>query len=496
MAKKILLGAEYSVLEPLALFYLSAVAKSEGVESKIVFGRGPQYPEWREALSTFQPDFLGLSVYTGHHAAIKKFLKDVVKPKYPTLEVIVGGPHATFFPRQVLDFADYVVVGEGFGSLRKILKGEAPKGILLPLDKEQFPKSDRDDFYKEYPEHLKNRIKNVIAGTGCPYMCSYCYNSANFDENPDFDESQKKLLLEKYPHKRFFPLEQRPVQDFVDEISDVLRLSPETEFFYFQDDVFGSNLDWLKEFVSKASIMDISFHANTRFEHIDPRKDSGKERIDLLKKAGCTGFSIAIESADPIICREVLSRNLDHDLVFASMNYLHEHGFKVRTNNMLGLPLGATMNPTKVNLEADLETLELNVKLYKEFGIPTFAWASTLAPYPGTHIDRYCKEHGFYENVFTDLTGEETYRIKSVLRHPRKWVGSELSSKTPEVWLSNYEEEMYRNQINTLMNLFPTFAKIPDGHKLAREFLEHDNLNFEVLNKAFRTHVYNKELFL
>ena len=494
MLKRVLLGAEYSILEPLALYHLASIAKSEGWEQKIILGKGPDYKEWAEAIEDFNPSLFGLTVYTGNHLEIADFMKKV-KNKNPSMKTIAGGPHATYFPKQSQEFSDFVVVGEGFDAFRRILKSEAGSGIILPTKREPFPPSFRDDFYQENPKHKKNRIKNTIANTGCPYTCSHCYNSANIEEIPDFSKEQIGDLKKLYPSKRFFPIMQRPVKEVVDEISNIKKISPETEFLFIEDDIFGMNLNWLREF-SKQYEGRIPFHANMRFELTDPRKDTGKERIDLLKKAGCTGLSFAIESADPIICKEVLSRNTDNELIFLVMDAMSKAGLKVRTYQMMGLPYGATTKPTKINLEADLETLELNVRLKEETGLPTFAWASTLAPYPGTRIANYCNKHGFYEGDFNDLAGEETYRIRSVLRHPKEWVGPNLSSKKEGAWLPLEEQEIYRSQLTELMNYFPVFASIPQGHKLAKQFLNKKEHSSAGLNKAIRTHIYDTSLFL
>jgi len=494
MKGKILLGAEYTPLEPLALYYLASIAKSEGFDQKIVMSTGPEYHEWLRAIESFQPSKIGLTVYTGNHIQIANFIKRLRGGK-PTLEVITGGPHATYFPKQALEFSDYVVVGEGFNSFRRILKGSVKPGLILPEQSEPFPVPLREEFYQTSPGHKNNRIKNVIGGTGCPFNCAHCYNSANFKEISDFNREQVEQLIKRYPSGRFFPPVHRPVKEFLQEIKDLERVSPETKFLFLEDDIFGMNLNWLREFAENYTAK-IPYHANMRFEFLDPKKDAGKERIELLKKSGCTGLSFAIECSDEIICKEVLNRRSDNELILRVMRAMAEAGIKVRTYQMIGLPYGATTEQTEVNLEADLKTLELNVRLKEETGLPTFAWASTLAPYPGTKIANYCSKHGHYIGDFSNLSGQETYRIRSILRHPRKWVGPSLGADKTELWLPEEEQENYRNQLVALMNHFPLFAMLPNGHKLAREFLKQKDLSSAGLNKATRNFVYDGSLFL
>jgi radical SAM superfamily enzyme YgiQ (UPF0313 family) len=224
-----------------------------------------------------------------------------------------------------------------------------------------------------------------------------------------------------------------------------------------------------------------------RFEFVDPEKSKGRERLKLLKQAGCTGLSLAIESGSEVVRQEILNRKTSEELIFRSIKSLGEEGFKVRTYNMIGFPYGATKNETKMNLEADLETLEFNVRLKEETGLPTFAWASTLVPYPGTKIANYCSEKGFYNGTLEDIAGDETYRIGSVLKHLKNYGSKER--------LSQEEQKRYGNQLRELMNYFPILANIPKGHELARKFLERGDLTSTGFNKAVRSHVYRNELF-
>ena len=491
MTKKILFGAEYSILDPLGLFHLSSIAKQEGFESKIVLGKRPDYNEFEKAIKEFNPNFFGITVYTGNHMDIIKYLREI-KRRDNGLTTIIGGPHPTYFPRDSKEYADFIVIGEGFDSLRKILRKEVNKGIVHLTKTEDFPDADREEFYRENPEHDHNPIKNVITSVGCPFNCTHCYNSSNIQEIEGFSLEQMREMENALDSKRFFPLTQRKVDKVIEEIDKLEKISPQTKMLFLEDDVFGIDLDWLKEFTKKYAAR-MPFHANMRFEFVDPTKEHGKRRIELLKQAGCTGLSLAIESGGETIRREILNRKTPEDLMFRVMNSLKENEFRVRTYQMLGLPYGVTSKETKMNLEADIETLELNVRLREETGLPTFSWASTLTPYPGTKIAKYCSKHGFYKGGLEDISGDETYRIKSVLKHLKKWVGSKPITDLDR--LSEEQQERYKTQLNHLMNYFPIFAKIKKGHKLAKEFLEGGDLSSSGLNKSVRNHLYEYDLF-
>ncbi len=490
--KKVLLGASWSIIEPLGLFFLAAVAREEGWDTKIVLAREPEFPELEKALQDFQPDMLGFTVYIGNHCDIERFFRRV-KQETPNLSTVVGGPHPTYFPRESTDYADYTVISEGFDGFRRILRGEAAPGIVAPKELEPFPIPEREQFYHDNPVHLHNPIKNIVTHTGCPYNCTYCYNSSNWETIghalPPCQVAELKSVLGS---RKLFPLVGRPVEDVIRETEDILRIAPETRMIFFQDDIFGQKIEWLREFCRQWQGR-LEFHVQIRFEFADPDNPICRERLERLREAGCNGLTFAIEAADPVIRREVLNRHMDNELMFRTLDFANSLGFRVRTEQMLGLPRGATSRETKINLEADLANLELNVRLREETGLPTIAWASTLAPYRGTKIEEYCIKHGFYAGDNSDIT-KEGYRIRSVLSFPSRWVGPSLSPKS-DVWLSEEAQNEYKDKMYNLMNLFSAFALMPSGHHLARSFLENPDQSFFGLSNSVRSHLYDYCLF-
>ncbi len=477
MTKKVILAAAYSSMEPLAPLHLATVARQEGWEPKIVLGNGPDFLEIMEAIDDYKPDVLGFSIFTGNHNQIFKFI-DEAKRGHPRLEVAVGGPHITVFPQKALDHAHYVVPSEGFNGLRRILRGEVTPGIIPLETREPIPSADREDFYNAYPEFRDNPIKSMITQAGCPHSCAHCYNSIHVDTLAHLlsEEQAAKMRAALGQTGRLFPRSVRTVDEVVAEAQDIQRLAPETKMIFIQDDSFGGNRGWLREFADKYE--GPQFHIMTRFEFLDPSTSKGKERGELLKKAGCSGVSFAIESADPEIREEVLNRNMSRDnrLMFRTLKYCRELGLGIRTFSMLGIPYGATTEPTDINLEQDLKTLKLNVELREETGLPTIAWASTLVPYAETGIERYSTEHGHFRGEH-DQIHKIGFRDESVLHFPSRWVGPTLTADTPNAWLDEARNRTYKRQLKTLMAGFPLFALLPRGHEVARDILETRDLS-------------------
>ena len=474
--KRILFGASYSAIEPLGLLHLAGLAKSVGWDSKIHLVKNHDFGSFFEKVKDFKPDAVGFNVYTGNHTQLAEAFKKLRRDS-PGIMVLVGGPHATYFPVDSLTYADYVIMSEGFGGLRHVLNGTAKPGIL-PMQKiEQFPRPDRRVFYADYPEHAASYIKSLITMTGCPYTCTYCYNSSTPADLSDSLPADVAASLGKAMGMggRLFPKNVRPLDDIIAEGKEIAENWP-TEVIYFQDDVFGFDtkpggmLEQLAERWPRE--VGIPFHAQMRWEMTV--NDAGKRRLDLIRKAGGFGLTLAIEAADYVIRKEVLDRAMPERTMFDGMKNVIGRGFKVRTEQITGLPYGATTTPTRMNLDADLELLELNIRLREETGGPTMAWASTFAPYNGTKLAKYCETHGHYESDNNDV--KDTFFESSVLRFPREWVGADLAGlkNDPSVWLGDGDLDKYRKQNAELRRTFNFFVEVPRGHELARSYLASD----------------------
>ncbi len=495
---RILLGASYSAIEPLGLLHLGGLARNLGWDRTYHLVKNHDYEEFFRIVKEDKPDIVGFNIYTGNHLQLYEAF-DRLKKDFPKIRTVIGGPHATYFPEQTKQYADYVVMSEGFNSLRKILTNEAEPGIMPMQIKEMFPFPDRETFYKFYEQHANSPIKSFITMTGCPYKCTYCYNSSLpediaaspeiikkvkeglslellvIDKNGNSCESQSSEVeskLNKLGYGRLFPFNVRSVNDVIEEMREIAESWP-TQILYCQDDVHGFDIkNWLPELAKRwPDEVGIPYHAQMRWEMT---KDD--ERLDILRDAGCFGLTLAIEAADYTIRKEVLDRAMTEDLMFEGMKKLKEREFRVRTEQITGLPYGATSKPTRMNIDADLELIELNVRLKRETGGPDMAWSSTLAPYKGTKLESYCEEYGHYESE--DNNVYDTFFERSVLRFPKEWVGPRLKElkSDPSIWLDEVALEYYRTQNAVLRGFFDFFASIPEGHKLAENYIKSNEM--------------------
>lgn len=381
MSNRFLLVAQYSSIEPLGVLHLLGLVRDKGWSGDVVLIRGEDYTELYCRVESWKPDIVGFQIWTGNHLGSFGACDHIRALGVP---VVIGGPHATYFYDECAKHADWVVKASGFGFLSDILDGQLEHGIHFSREgrKEPFPLPDRDLVYTAYPEYGNSPIKSMFCSVGCPYHCTYCYA-------PVFNTMHGG-----------FSLTTRPVDDLVEEALAIQKRWP-LSLIYFQDDVFGFKIPWLEEFAEKwRSRVNVPFHAQMRLEMT--QKEGGERRLDLFKKAGCTGITLAIESGNEFLRDHVLFRHMDDELILEGCRRIMDRGMTLRTEQILGVPFSSR--------ETELQTIDINMRI-----APTMPWASILSPYGGTNMGSISSNFGCYKGNNDDLA--DNFFDNSVLRH-------------------------------------------------------------------------------
>lgn len=363
---KVLIIGIGSEVEPLGMMYVVGALKNAGHETRLQLIKNqvpfPEIPVERGY------DFVGLSLLTGFH---RHLLKLSHRYREAGVKTIAGGPHATFFPEECLLSANFVVRGEGINPILKIVGGGIKHDAIIKSEPirsaDQIPFPDRAELYRD-PNSRDNPIKNMICSFGCPHSCAYCYNS---------------LYNNMFPG---FTVRQRSVDNVIREAKTLLQYPLETIFF--QDDHFGLKIEWLAEFAEKwPREVGKAFHPQIRPE------SATDERLSLLKKAGCTGISVGIETYDEEYRRRALLRQGSNAQIFAGLDRIRNWGFKLRVYMMIGLP-GRT-------IEDDLEDVRQN-------GIvqPNFVRTGVYIPLRGTVLGQRCVDQELWsgnDDAFSEM---------------------------------------------------------------------------------------------
>lgn len=359
---RVLLVVKSKAIETLGPMYLSAVIKHSGDECKIV-----DIPSAPQVVSAWRPEVVGYSVMTGDQA---KFLalNETLKSLHSFLSV-VGGPHATFFPRDFIDQGfDYVIPGEGENWF-SYKWGENFK--YTKLDEMPFP--DRTDF-------PGMSVRDFISSRGCFGTCTYCFNDRWIGLFPEF------------PRIRY-----RSPENVIEELKAV-----QAPYVYFQDSCFGVSMAWTRSFCKRyAQEISAPFQC-----HLRPILVT-EERVAILKRANCLAVRMALETASTKLLDLLGRPRTASKEVRRASRTLRKYRIRYMIQNMLALPTST--------IDDDLNTLEVNIRCQ-----PDYAWASIFSPFPGTALGDMCTTQGWYTGDYSDIT--DSFFDKSVLNFSEEYI--------------------------------------------------------------------------
>lgn len=370
------------IKEPLSIPVLSAVAKAKGCcVGLIEFGANPK-KSYRQ-IHSFNPDIIAYSICSNEphrYLEINSFFKKNIR-----FYSLFGGPHPTFYPSFIgEDGVDAICRGEGDASFANFLEyfgtekiyeisnfsfksGDAgriisnpPANLIDDLDSLAYP--DREIIYSKSKLLAQNPIKVFMAGRGCPYSCSYCFNHAY---NSLYKGKGRIVRL-------------KTVRYLLKEIKSVAEKYP-LKFVKFHDDIFGIDKNWLVEFSDRyPKEVGLPFLVYARPNIVT------EEYCRLLKKAGCYSVSMAIECGNEQLRKAVLNREVTDEHIFLSYKLMHKFGIRIYSLNMIGLP-GETEKEI-------FQTIRMN-----RYIKPEYSDSSIFQPYPRTQIADYCKKIGWLD---------------------------------------------------------------------------------------------------
>ena len=427
MKKVTLIELSASTTRAIGVRILSSVAKQKGYHCTLVFMCGETF-ELRAGQNKIMQynikivdqvlelvegsDLVGLSFLTNlFDKAVQ--LTTSIKHKL-NIPIIWGGVHTTARPEEALQYADMACIGEGentFGELLERIKegrsykdirgiwinndGNLIKNPIRPLeqDLDSFPFQDfeiegkyfynkkkmemmsltEDDFMM-----LSGKRFNLMMSRGCPYACSYCYNS-----------TWKGI----YKGQKY--LRTRSVKNVIDELSNAISKFPFINGISFSDDDFFSKpMRMFQEFSEQYSLnIGLPFRAQITPQSVDTKK------LNLLVECGLRAISMGVQTASKKI-NAIYGRPSDMNTKIVNSAHIFGELYNKYKNEGFIRPEYDFIIDSYWETEEDVyETIELILQFPKPFHLNI----ASLIPYPGTAIYEKVKEQNLIKDEMVEI---------------------------------------------------------------------------------------------
>ncbi|MBO1223366.1 MAG: radical SAM protein [Candidatus Scalindua sediminis] len=388
--------ADQGALRPnMGLGYIAQVLKNNNIQYDVLdMMIGYSLDDLKAKIDTFKPDILGMNIFSNKYKTAYKTLEDV-KRYYPSIPIIVGGPHVSCIKKQVLEGCsaiDYAVVREGEETVLELCNGEDLKKIKGLYYREGdgicfngFRESNNDLDTIPFPTFSKFEIDKYLderalsSSRGCPYSCVYCAVGTAIG---------KKMRV-------------RSAENVVDEIEYWYKHG--CRQFSFQDD----NFNFYKERVLK--ICDEL--ARRGLDNLFLRCAGARaDKLDVnvltrMKNVGFKTIAIGVEVGNDKMLKAIKKGEKFEDIDKA-VKTACDLGYDVYLNFLVGSP------------QETLEDLKDTARFALKY--PVFhADFSNIIPYPGTELYDWLEKNNYLlEKPEVYLNDNSTYSNVPVFETP------------------------------------------------------------------------------
>lgn len=342
-------------------------------------------------------DIIGISSITSTAPRAFQLAK---KYRSMGIPIMMGGPHSTFLPEESLQYADYVVRGEGEETVVELIehlesgkslsdiKGlsyregdlilhNPARPLIQDLDSAPLP-----DFDVVHNWH-KRTVIPIATSRGCPFGCKFC--------------SVIHMFGRKYRFKS--------IERVIHELKEV---ATRKAHIFFIDDNFAADNERTKTLLKRIRNegMHLEWSAQVRTDIVKDR-----ELIDLMAQTGCFTVFVGFESINP----RTLSLYNKHQNVDDIIECIKT--FKKASIGIHGMfVFGGDTD--------DIKTIRSTKKFAKRLGIDSVQFLM-LTPLPGTPVFEDLLQQG--RLIHTDW---EKYDAHHAVFEPRLMTAFELHTET------------------------------------------------------------------
>ena len=413
---------------PLGLRYISGMLKHRGFKN--IVGVDLHV----DTMSKFESEVTKADVIGIH--TVSKIFPEVVKLAQkakmlnPQIKVVIGGPHATLCPEEVISAEpiDFVVCGEGeytfldlvdalersknlsedLSNIKGIwhksdgeIKENPSRGWVKNLDELPFPDFELFDVRKYVPAWRLYKSATMIASRSCPYSCTTC------------QPALREIIG---------PYRQRSVENTLSEIR-FLMSKYKVRCISFNDNTFTVNRKWVIEFCNEVIRQKLNFiwSCAGTIMAVD------KELMGLMKEAGCRRISFGVESGSQYVLDNILHKRHSVERAREVMREASEVKLRTHCWFMIGIP-----GETK-------EQIWQTVELAKTINA-TSVMFSVVQPQVHTVIEKTGREKGWLSPYqLSDIEKLGLYPFSSF--ETDEWLGRSSLFKTDE-WGPEFIEEV------------------------------------------------------
>lgn len=336
---------------------LSTLLRDKGYEVK-AFIEDVSEPDWKFVENS---DLVCISTITATAFRAYRIGKRFRDRGIP---VVMGGAHPTFMPDEALQYADFVIRGEGDHSLPKLVayleKGSPALTEIKGLSYRQrngavvhnpAPEFIRDLDSLPQPDFTlvhnwnSSQVYPVATSRGCPHNCTFC--------------SVIRMFGRRYRFKS--------VEATLQELRLAASVSKATKFIV--DDNFAANKNRTREILRRiiAEGIKMTWTAQVRTDVAGDR-----ELLRLMADSGCHTLHIGFESVNPATLNAFNKKQSREDII-SCIGAVKEHGIHIHGMFVLGADTD--------KLDTIRETADFAINL----GIDTIQFL-VLTPLPGTPL--------------------------------------------------------------------------------------------------------------
>ena len=369
-----------------------------------------------KVLEDTETDLVAFSLRSSPYFKVTEALSETVRQRLD-LPVLWGGLHPTLEPDMCMEAADMLCLGEGetpmlalaqaLGDGRDVLglhnfwfrrDGEVIKNEIGPLleDLDSLPFRDYESPDKYRIEGAKiqcgdpmvsDPVYQIMTSRGCPYACSYCYNSA----------LRHRIYAGKGRYHR-----QRSVENVMDELHYAKRIFPGLQRIRFDDEIFPWRDEWVDAFCERyTKEIGLPFECFLQPNIVD------EEILAKLRAAGLEAIYMGVQNSERV-SKEVYNRQVSDATILDAGRVFKKLGLDPRYQIILDDPFST---------DEDKEKL---FELLMEIPRPLEIYLFSMTVYPQTDLAKNLIEQALITE--DDVEGRATktfeqYRVD--LAYPR-----------------------------------------------------------------------------